>query len=212
MNRTALDFIKAREDCRLRAYRDDGGRWTIGYGATGGAIGSGTVWTQAEADADLEKRIAALETAVSGRAAGVQLSPRQAAALISFAYNVGVSAFTFSHVIAFVRVRNWTAAAKSLLAWDHVKGMESQGLLKRRLEEAALFLEGSAWRRRCCLSRSREPEGPPGEVLKACENQLAGCASGSCPSPWSGAETCRARSMVPAASCARCSHCRAIWA
>jgi GH24 family phage-related lysozyme (muramidase) len=40
--------------------------------------------------------------------------------------------------------KNRIAAAKALLTWDHVNGVESQGLLKRRLYEAALFLEGSA--------------------------------------------------------------------
>jgi lysozyme len=144
MNQIALSFIKARESCRLTAYRDGGGTWTIGYGSTGGGIGSGTVWTQARADADLETRIVALETAVSSRTAGVRLSLQQSAALISFVYNVGVPAFAFSHVLAFVRAKNWMAAAKSLLAWDHDNGVEVQGLLKRRLEEAALFLEGSA--------------------------------------------------------------------
>jgi lysozyme len=144
MNQIAFDFIKAREQCRLAAYRDCGGRWTVGWGATGAGVGPRTVWTQGEADADLARRVAALESAVSRRTVSVRLSARQSAALISFAYNAGLAGFATSHVLAFVRAKNWIAAAKALPGWDHVNGVEVQGLLKRRLEEAALFLEGSA--------------------------------------------------------------------
>jgi lysozyme len=143
MNQIALDFIKARERCRLTAYRDSGGVWTVGYGATGPGIAQGTRWTQEQADADLERRVAALATSVSVRTASALLTPQQTAALISFAYNVGVTAFGSSHVLAFALAKNWIAAVKALLTWDHVNGVESQGLLKRRLYEAALFLEGA---------------------------------------------------------------------
>ena len=143
MNQIALDFIKAREACRLTAYTDSGGKWTVGWGATGPAIGAHTAWTQGEADAELAGRVSALETFVCGRTAPVRLTPQQAAALVSFAYNVGARAFAGSHVLAFVLAKNWTAAVKALLTWDHVNGVESQGLLKRRLYEAALFLEGT---------------------------------------------------------------------
>lgn len=142
MNRIALDFIKARETCRLLAYRDSAGRWTVGWGATGPNIAAGTQWTQAEADADLNTRVAKIETAVCMATAPLRLSPQQEAALISFTYNVGTFGFASSHVCAFAKQRNWIAAAKVWITWDHAGGVESQGLLKRRLEEAALFLEG----------------------------------------------------------------------
>src|SRR5437773_9688093 len=142
MNRIALDFIKAREGCRLAAYQDSGGVWTIGWGSTGQGIAQGTVWMQEQADADLAQRVARAETLVSMKTSNVHLGAQQSAALISFAYNVGVYAFATSHVLAFVLAKNWIAAVKAVLTWDHVAGIESQGLLKRRLEEAALFLEG----------------------------------------------------------------------
>ena len=145
MNQIALDFIKQREQCRLLAYQDSGGRWTVGYGATGPAIGPGTQWTQSEADADLAQKIASVATTVSMRLGGkVRLSPQQEAALLSLGYNIGASALSTSHVMAFVRAKNWLAAAKAFLAWDHVNGIEHQGLFKRRCEEAGLFLDGSA--------------------------------------------------------------------
>ncbi|HEX3429561.1 MAG TPA: lysozyme [Rhizomicrobium sp.] len=145
MNQVALDFIKAREKCRLLAYQDSGCKWTVGWGATGPAIGYGTQWTQAEAEADLIARVGKVETAVSMAVAPLRLTLQQEAALISFAYNVGTFAALGpdSHVRAFVKVRNWLAAMKALLTWDHVAGVEMQGLFKRRCEEAALFLEGT---------------------------------------------------------------------
>lgn len=143
MNQLAIDFLRRYESCRLAAYRDAGGVWTIGYGATGAGIDANTQWSQEKADADLARRVANVETTVSLRTVSVGPTLQQSAALISFAYNVGTWAFSTSHVLAFVLARDWLAAAKALLQWDHVNGVESIGLLKRRMAEGALFLDGS---------------------------------------------------------------------
>lgn len=143
-NQVAIDFIKAREKCRLDAYQDSGGRWTVGWGATGPGIVEGTIWTQEQADADLANRIAPLESHLAAvTVLKVKLTVQQSAALISFAYNCGEHALETSHLLQFVLKKNWIAAAKAFLEWDHDNGTELQGLLKRRMEEAALFLEGS---------------------------------------------------------------------
>lgn len=135
----AIDFIKAQESCRLIAYPDSGGTWTIGWGATGSEISQHTVWTQEAADADLAKRVEKI-VADNAKLILFALAPAQAAALASFEYNTG--SLATSHLIQFVRKKNWLEAAKAFLAWDHVQGTENKGLLKRRLREAALFLEG----------------------------------------------------------------------
>ena len=49
-----IQEIKRYEGCRLRAYQDSLGVWTIGYGHTHG-VQSGDVITQAEADELLEE-------------------------------------------------------------------------------------------------------------------------------------------------------------
>src|SRR5437016_6082480 len=143
MNQVALDFIKARENCKLLAYLDSGGKPTVGWGATGPNIVLGTQWTQAEADADLNARVGKVETSVNIATTPVRLSRQQEAALICLAYNIGEYAFSQSHVAAFVKAGNWIAAVKAWLGFDHVSGVELRGLLKRRLEEAVLFLEGT---------------------------------------------------------------------
>jgi lysozyme len=144
MNQSAIDFIKAREQCRLTAYLDSGGKPTIGWGATGPRIALGLTWTQQEADDDLAQRVAMVQSEVVAMTASIRPTGQQQAALISFAYNLGVGALRGSHLLQFVLAHNWIAAAKAFLQWDYAAGMELQGLLKRRLEEAALFLEGTA--------------------------------------------------------------------
>jgi lysozyme len=141
MNQIAIDFIKERESCRLVAYADSGGVQTIGWGATGPEIYSGTVWTQQQADDRLAADVGKVESSVSVLVASVRLGQHQMAALISFAYNVGVGALSGSHLLQFVLEKNWIEAAKAFIQWDHVGKMEVKGLLKRRLLEAALFLE-----------------------------------------------------------------------
>jgi len=143
MNQIALDFIKARESCRLQAYQDSGGTWTIGWGSTGNGITEGTVWTQAQADTDLQKRVTNVETVVSMKTSAVKLSVQQAAACISLAYNIGLGAFGGSTLLAKILERDWMGAAKEFPKWDRVGTAEVKGLLKRRFYEGALFLEGS---------------------------------------------------------------------
>jgi|SRR5579871_4423982 len=143
MNQIALDFLKARENCRLEAYRDSAGIWTIGWGHTGSDVTEGLVWTQAQADQALIAKVANVETTVSMQTYPLKLSEQQAAALISFAYNEGQHAFATSQILQFVRAQKWFAAMKDLLNWTRAGSADSQGLLKRRCYEAALFLEGS---------------------------------------------------------------------
>lgn len=143
MNLIALNFIKQREACRLTAYQDSGGVWTIGYGATGSDIGPGVVWTQDQADENLASRLLRCEKTVMMLTVGLALSGEQYAALIAFEDNAGAGALSTSHLLAFVKAKNWLAACKAWAEWDHIKGVEILGLLKRRYLEAALFADGS---------------------------------------------------------------------
>lgn len=141
MNQYAIDFIKIYEGCRLKAYKDIGGVWTIGWGQTGPSIKDGTVWTQAEADTALALEVAKTETAVL-KLLKRKLNPRSMAALDSFAYNLGAGALGSSHLLKCVNSGDDLGAAKAFLSWYHVGKTEVKGLLIRRLEEAALYLRG----------------------------------------------------------------------
>jgi lysozyme len=141
MNQIAVDFIKAHEGCRLTAYQDAGGIWTIGWGATGPDIKQGSVWTQEQADGRLVIDVAKTETAVL-KLLKRKLSDQSLAALDSFAYNLGAMALGSSHLIQCVNSGDDVGAAKGFLPYDHVGKVEIKGLLIRRLEEAVLYLRG----------------------------------------------------------------------
>lgn len=88
----ALRIIKAFEGCRLVAYRDTVGVWTIGWGQTGPDIREGTIWSQQHADARLAQSVAMTFAAVKKTWPGAdRLHPKAQAALISLAYNRGTS-------------------------------------------------------------------------------------------------------------------------
>ena len=142
MNSIAVDFIKAREGCRLDAYRDSAGVLTCGYGATGSDILPATVWTQELAEARLAADIASCELAVK-RLVTIPLSEKQQAALISFCFNVGATAFEKSTLLSKLNGSDVLGAAKEFPRWAHAGGCEVKGLLIRRFEEATLFLQGS---------------------------------------------------------------------
>ena len=141
MNALAFSIVKKHEGCRLEAYRDVGGVWTIGYGCTGPAVREGLVWSQEQADMHLKADLNVAEAAVR-RHLNMPLPDHAIAALTSFVFNLGEGAFARSLLRQFVNDRNLLAAAKEFVRWDHVGREEIKGLLIRRLEEALLFLKG----------------------------------------------------------------------
>lgn len=141
VNPTAVSFIKRFESCRLAAYEDSRGVSTIGWGHTGPEVKLGLVWSQAQADAQLELDVEGAAAACARNIARLGLSEQQEAALISFEFNTG--GLPHSQLAHFVNAGNWMAVAHAFLPWDHIGKAELKGLLIRRLEEAALFLSGS---------------------------------------------------------------------
>src|SRR6516162_3346727 len=93
-----ITFIQSFEDCKLTAYQDSGGVWTVGWGATGKDIGPGTVWTQGEADAAFVIKLSGVEKVVNLDVA-VPLSQDEFDALVDFVYNVGPTAFARSTLL-----------------------------------------------------------------------------------------------------------------
>jgi lysozyme len=126
------------EGCKLIAYRDQGGVWTIGWGHTGPDVHEGLVWTQEQADAalvaDKSKARAAIRKYVT-----VPLTEHQFAALEDFDFNVGEGNFSGSTLLKMLNGGNYAGAAKQLELWDHVHGNVIAGLLRRRLAEEAMF-------------------------------------------------------------------------
>lgn len=142
---SALDiagaFVRAHESCRLAAYPDSGGVWTIGWGHAGPEVHQGLVWTQSQADAQLMTDLKSAADAVT-RLTKIPLADSQIAALVSFVFNLGEGALKGSALLTLVNEARFMDAAKEFLRFDHAGGLESKGLLIRRLDEAALFLKG----------------------------------------------------------------------
>ncbi len=126
------------EGCRLDAYADQGGVWTIGYGHTGPGVHGGMTVTQLEADAFLESDLAAAVTAVN-RLVTATVTQAQFDALVDFTFNVGVAALAKSTLLREINRGNCAQAAPHFLFWDHCRGVVIAGLHRRRQAEADLF-------------------------------------------------------------------------
>lgn len=129
------------------AYQDPGGVWTIGWGhALPGPPGLfDKPWTLAQADA---QALTDLTNAATGVCAAIPavvggLTDGQYAAIIDFAFNLGVTAFRGSTLCYYINTGNLVLAPAQFLLWDHEKinGVEqiSAGLLRRRQAEVAVW-------------------------------------------------------------------------
>jgi lysozyme len=82
----AIDLIKEFEGCRLEAYKDQAGVWTIGYGHTS-LVDCAYTCTQEQADAWLDKDVAIADRSVNKLAPWA--NQNQFDALVDFAFNLG---------------------------------------------------------------------------------------------------------------------------
>jgi lysozyme len=138
-SQAGIELIKRWEGCRTNAYQCPAGVWTIGYGHTGTAK-RGMMISHEQAEGLLKKDLSRFESAVI-ELVKVPLVQNQFDALVSFTYNVGVTAFKRSTLLVRLNARQPYAAAKQFRRWVTANGKELPGLVKRREEEEALFLK-----------------------------------------------------------------------
>lgn len=93
-----LQLLIEREGKRNKAYKDSVGVWTIGVGHTGPEVQPGLVWTDEQVMDALRKDVERFEKAVND-GVEVPLEQHQFDALVSFAFNVGDSAFLKSTML-----------------------------------------------------------------------------------------------------------------
>ena len=138
-----IALIKFFERCRLTAYRDTGGVWTIGYGHTKG-VRSGLIWTQNQADSalltDLRKSEGYVDHYVK-----VPLKQYQFDALVSWTFNLGSGNLRSSTLLKKLNKRLYNEVPKEIERWNKVNGRVLLGLQRRRSAEALLF-QGKNWR------------------------------------------------------------------
>lgn len=140
INTAGLDLIQEFEGCRLRAYPDPGtggAPWTIGYGHTGPEVHPDSVITHDQADKYLEADLHRFEDGVSRLAP--KCTDNQFAALVSFAYNVGLGNLSGSTLLKRHNAGDYAGARAEFCKWDHMNGRVSSGLERRRGAEAMLY-------------------------------------------------------------------------
>jgi lysozyme len=141
MTTLACEFVKKWEGCKLQAYQDGGGVWTIGVGHTGPDVSPAILWTQEQADAALERDLKVAELAMLKHVKVKTLTANQVAALTSFVFNLGETQFAKSQLLTKINASDHTGAALEIVKWHNDNNQKVKGLLRRRLEEAALYLK-----------------------------------------------------------------------
>lgn len=140
----ASPVIALHEGLVLNTYADPVGIPTICYGHTAADVRSGRVATEAECDellqADMQK---ALDSVL--RCVKIELKPNEAAALVSFTFNVGGGALCTSTMARLANAgappAQW-CAQMGRWVYGTVAGVkiEFPGLVKRRKAEMALCM------------------------------------------------------------------------
>ena len=134
---SAISLIRQFEGCRLTAYQDQGGIWTIGWGDTEN-VQPGMTITQADADQRLVSRVDQTARGADN-ALAITLTASQAGACIDLAYNIVVGAFAGSTLLKDINRGNFSDVPTQFLRWNKVGGQPNAGLTRRRQAEINLW-------------------------------------------------------------------------
>ncbi len=137
-SKSGLQLTGSFEGCRLTAYQDVKGVWTIGVGHTGPDVYEGLIITQDQADAwllqDVQNAVNHVNSLVT-----VQLTQPEFDALVDFCFNVGCGAFAGSTMLKLLNAGDYAGAADQFERWDKSGGQVIAGLLRRRQTEVQEF-------------------------------------------------------------------------
>jgi lysozyme len=146
-NAAGLSLIRQAEGLRLRAYLCPANVWTIGIGTTvypdGRKVRSGDKCTEQQADRYLAHDLQEFERAVAAMVT-VPVTSNQFSALVSLAYNVGISALRGSTLLRLLNAGDYAGAANQFPRWNRGGGRVLPGLVKRRAAERDLFLSADS--------------------------------------------------------------------
>lgn len=166
VSKRGIDLIKEFEGCRLTAYQDEVGVWTIGYGITnsdksitGTTIKRGLKISQATAKKWLEESLnRKYLPKVMKYDTRYNWNQNEIDALTSFAYNIGsIDQLTANGS------RSRDTIAKKMLEYNKAGGTVYRGLTRRREAERKLFLtpveeEKKVKKREGCFAPVKSPE------------------------------------------------------
>lgn len=136
-----LTLIKEFEGLKLRSYRLNGEKWTIGYGHTT-SVKKGDAITPKQAEIFLHEDITLIVKRLN-QLITVTVTQNQFDVLCSFVFNIGVGAFSTSTLLKKLNAGDYHGAAEEFTKWCYVTRVGtkiiSSGLLNRRQQEKALF-------------------------------------------------------------------------
>jgi lysozyme len=133
-----LALTEGFEGCRLVAYQDVRGIWTIGYGHTGIDVYEGLVITQTMAVTLLVSDLAAAVACVN-HAVIVPITQDEFDGLVDFVFNDGRGAFVTSTLLRDLNAGDFASAAGQFGLWVNSGGQRQAGLVRRREAEEELF-------------------------------------------------------------------------
>ena len=136
-------MIKHFESCKLTAYQDSVGVWTIGWGHTAG-VKKGDNWTQDEANDILLNDLEKFEGYVN-QYVKVPLTQNQFDALVSWTFNLGPGNLKSSTMLTKLNEKSYDEVPSQMKRWNKAGGKVLRGLERRRNAEAAMF-SGKDWK------------------------------------------------------------------
>lgn len=150
-----FEYLKRRERLRLRRYRDQAGKRTIGYGhlIRPHELKTLITITEDQADALLLADVGAFDVYLVGVSRNFKqpLSQAQFDGMLSFIFNVGLRAFEKSTLMKLLRAGDFTGAAEQFDRWVYITlkdaagkvvKKQSAGLVNRRRMDRAIFERG----------------------------------------------------------------------
>ncbi|ODU22788.1 MAG: glycosyl hydrolase [Sphingomonas sp. SCN 67-18] len=118
-------------------YVDIAGIATKCFGDTNDAV-VGKRYTREECEASLERQLIAHAEPIMKCTPGLKGRPYATAASVSLAYNIGTKAFCNSTAARRFNAGDVAGGCSAILMWNKAGGRVVQGLVNRRLNEAAL--------------------------------------------------------------------------
>lgn len=138
-----IHLIKKHEGLRLKPYLCPAKKPTIGYGNT--YYEDGTAVKLTDSSITIERAENLLSNIVDkfskqvSSSLAVEVNQNQFDALVSFAYNVGISNFLSSTLLKKLNKKDFEGASLEFKRWNKSGGVTLGGLVKRRKEEEELF-------------------------------------------------------------------------
>lgn len=132
-----IDLIKRFEGCRLVAYLDAVGVWTIGYGSTVD-VAPGMQITMAQAEDRLRRDLEDAERAVNDLVTA-PITQAQFDSLVSWTYNLGRGNLQKSTLLRHLNAGKYADAGYEFSKWDKAGGHVLAGLTARRRAEQRMF-------------------------------------------------------------------------